>query len=130
MEWIAVRWLVLTVSILATAAMFDGIHVESIAAALGAAALLGILNTCMRPLLLILTLPVTILSFGIFALVINAVLLLMTAGMISGFHVDGFGVAFFGSLVISIVNLALTGLRFERGKVSVIDLKQKNGRWG
>ena len=130
MERILAKWLVQAASILFAAFMFDGITVDGIGGALGAAAILGILNTFFRPFLLLFTLPVTIFSLGLFALVINAFLLKLTASMLGGFHVAGFGSAFFGSVVISLVNVALSGFRIQNGKVEFIDMRQdRDGRW-
>lgn len=128
MEYIAVRWLILTVSILVTGMLFDGIRVASVGTAIAAAAILGILNTFIRPVLLMLTLPVTFLTLGIFAFVINAFLLQMTASLVRGFDVAGFGTAFLASLVISLIHVALTGFRFENGRIIVVDMRRR-GPW-
>lgn len=127
MENIAIRWLILTLSILLAAFLLDGVRVETFGSAITAAAMLGILNTFIRPFLLLLTLPVTLVSLGLFAFVINAFLLQMTAAMVRGFDVSGFWTALIASLVISLVNVALTGLRFENGRIAV-DIRWR-GPW-
>jgi len=130
MKGIFLRWLILTFAIIATSYLIDGIQVSGFLSALFAAAILGILNAFFRPILLILTLPVNILSLGLFTFVINAVMLMMVSGVISGFKVYGFWSAVFGSLLISLVSWLLTSFVSERGTVQYIDLKNVGGnRW-
>ncbi|MDI9570717.1 MAG: phage holin family protein [Pseudomonadota bacterium] len=104
MRHLIIRWSILTVAILAAAYFVEGFHVRGFSSALFAAAFLGILNALFRPILLLLTLPVNILTLGLFTFVINALLLKMTAGVIPGFDLQGFQPALFGALIISIVN--------------------------
>ena len=127
MRGIALRWLTLTLAILLASYLLSGIQVSGFWAAVGAAAMLGILNAFFRPIALILTLPINILTFGLFTFIINAVMLKMASGVISGFHVEGFWTAIFGALVISLVSFALNSLISEKGRVDVIDLKHKGG---
>lgn len=130
MRGIFVRWLILTFAIIATSYLIDGIQISGFLSAFFAAAILGILNAFFRPILLILTLPVNILSLGLFTFVINAIVLMMVSGVISGFNVDGFWSAVFGSLLISLVSWFLTSFISERGTVQYIDLKNVGGnRW-
>jgi len=130
MKGIFLRWLILTFAIIATSYLIDGIQVSGFASAFFAAAILGILNAFFRPILLILTLPVNILSLGLFTFVINAIVLMMVSGVISGFEVYGFWSAVFGSLLISLVSWLLTSFIGERGTVQYIDLKNVGGnRW-
>ena len=130
MKGIFLRWLILTFSIIATSYLIDGIQVSGFLSAFFAAAILGILNAFFRPILLILTLPVNILSLGLFTFVINALMLMMLSGVISGCKVYGFWSAVFGSLLISLVSWLLTSFISERGTVQYIDLKNVGGnRW-
>jgi putative membrane protein len=130
MKGIVLRWLILTFAIIATSYLIDGIQVSGFLSAFFAAAILGILNAFFRPILLILTLPVNILSLGLFTFVINAMMLMMVSGVISGFKVYGFWSAVFGSLLISLVSWLLTSFISERGTVQYIDLKNVGGnRW-
>ncbi|HOG17594.1 MAG TPA: phage holin family protein [Syntrophales bacterium] len=130
---LVLRWLVLTVAILAASYLIEGIHVAGFFSAFFAAAVLGVLNAFLRPVLILLTLPVNVLTFGLFTFIINAVLLLMVSGVISGFEVRGFWTAVFGSLVVSIVSWLLNvfigrGGRVER--IDTIDLRKgRGGRW-
>ena len=130
MRGILIRWLILTVAILSAAYLLDGMEVRGFTSAFFAAAVLGILNAVLRPVLIILTLPLNILSLGLFTFVINAFLLKMASGVIPGFEVHGFWPALFGSLIISLVSWLLSSLINDRGRVEVIDLKKRSGnRW-
>ena len=128
MRGILLRWLILTLAIMTAAYLFSGIHVNGFGSALFAALVLGILNAFFRPILLILTLPINVLSLGLFTFVINAVLLLMTSGVIGGLVVDGFGSAVFGSLIISLVSLLLSSFVSNRGRVQSLDIELQRRR--
>ena len=130
MRGLALRWLTLTFAIVLASYLLDGVRVSGFFSALGAAAMLGILNAFFRPIALILTLPINILTFGLFTFVINAVMLKMASGVISGFEVYGFWTAVFGALIIGLVSFALNTLVDESGRVDIIDLKHRGGnRW-
>ena len=128
---ILLRWLMLTAAILLAAYLVSGIEVHGFWSAFLAAAILGILNAFFRPILFILTLPLNILTLGLFTFVINAFLLKMVSGVISGFEVHGFWPAVLGSVVISVVSWVLSSFVNERGRMEYIDLKKRGkGRWG
>ena len=129
MKGLFVRWLMLTVAIMAAAYLLPGIKVDSVFSAFFAAATLGILNALLRPLLLLLTLPLNILTLGLFTFVINALMLMMASGVIAGFHVAGFWSAVFGSLIIGVISWLLTSLVNDQGHMEIITLRQKRGRW-
>ena len=118
MNGIFIRWLTLTGAITFTSYLLDGIHVSGFKAAFFAAAMLGILNALFRPILIILTLPINILTLGFFTFVINALLLKTASGVIRGFDVDGFWYAIFGSLIISAISWLLNSFITEHGSVS------------
>jgi putative membrane protein len=127
-----IRWLFLTVAILIASYLLDGIHVSGFFSAFFAAAILGILNALFRPILIILTLPINILTLGLFTFIINAFLLKIVSGVIPGFEVYGFWTAVFGSLIISVVSWLLNSFISDRGRVEridYIDLKKKGDRW-
>ena len=131
MKGLFLRWLILTAAIYLAARFIDGIEVRGFVPAFLAAAALGVLNALLRPVLIILTLPLNILTLGLFTFVINALLLKMASGVISGFEVHGFWPALFGALIISLVSWLLSSFISDRGRVEVIDLKRKGGnRWG
>lgn len=129
MPGLLIRWLILTAAIMAASFLLAGIEVSGFLSAFFAAAILGILNALLRPILLLLTLPLNILTLGLFTFVINAVLLMMASGVIGGFHVRGFWSALGGSLVISLVSWALTSLVSDQGRMEVIVLKKRGDRW-
>lgn len=106
------RWLVTTTGVLVAAHLVDGIHYERDRwpALLVATLVLGLLNAFLRPLLLLLSLPLLLLTLGLFTLVINAALLYGVGQIIQGFHVDSFKAAFWGALVISVVSVLLNTL--------------------
>ena len=125
-----VRWLILTAAIVVASYLINGIEVNGFFSAFFAAAILGVLNVFLRPILLILTLPINILMLGFFTFIINAVLLKMASGVISGFVVHGFWAAVFGGLIISVVTWLLNSFINEQGRVGYTDLRRKeNGRW-
>jgi putative membrane protein len=130
MRGLILRWLILTAAITVASYLLDGIAVTGFFSALFAAAILGVLNAFFRPVLIILTLPINILTLGLFTFLINAMLLKMVSGVISGFQVHGFWSAVFGSLVISIVSWLLSSFVNSKGRVQYIDLERKSGnRW-
>jgi putative membrane protein len=129
MTGILIRWIILTVSIIAAAYAINGIHIGGFLAAFFAAAVLGILNAVLRPILILLTLPINILSLGLFTFIINAFLLKMVSGVIPGFDIQGFWPAILGALVISIVSWLLNSVIGERGQVEFIDLRKRGDRW-
>lgn len=98
------RILITALALLITARIIPGIEVESLYTAIIAALILGLLNVFVKPLLVILTLPITILTLGLFMFVINAGLFLFAASFIDGLSVDGFLTALLGSLVVSVIS--------------------------
>ncbi|MCX5858258.1 MAG: phage holin family protein [Deltaproteobacteria bacterium] len=137
MRGLLLRWLTLTVAILAAAYLLNGIEVRDFLSAFLAAAVLGILNAFFRPILILLTLPLNLLSLGLFTFVINAFLLKLASGVIPGFEVHGFWTALFGALIITLVSSLLNALtRKEQGDSGqrrddgIIDLKRRDrNRW-
>jgi putative membrane protein len=125
-----IRWLILTASIIITSYVMDGIYVRSFFSAFFAAAALGILNAVFRPIFIVLTLPITVLTLGLFLFAVNAIMLMMASGLISGFEVRGFWSAVFGSLLISLISWFLTSFISEKGSIQYIDLKKVGkDRW-
>jgi putative membrane protein len=120
MRTFLVRWFFTTIAV-AVATHLTGMRYDSLGALLGAALLLGIVNALVRPALLLLSLPFILITLGFFILVVNALLLWMVGSVVPGFHVDSFGSAFLGSLIISIVSWALSSFfRASDGRYHVI----------
>ena len=105
------HWLLSTIAVMISAYVLPGVAVSGFVAALVTAVVLGIINAVIRPLAIILTLPLTIVTLGLFALVINAVLVLLAAAVVPGFAVASFWWALAFSLVLSLVNAALYSFR-------------------
>lgn len=99
-----INWVISTLAILSVAYLLPGIHVTSLTAALVAALVLGIINAVIKPILLLLTLPINMLTLGLFTLVINALLVILTDQLVEGFEVDNFLWAIAFSLVLSLIN--------------------------
>ncbi|MEG3439140.1 phage holin family protein [Pannus brasiliensis CCIBt3594] len=99
-----VRWVITAVSLVITAYLVPGIKIDSFGVALLAAVALGLINAIVRPILVLLTLPLTILTLGLFIFVINALSFSLASYFIPGFHVSSFFAALFGSIVVSIVS--------------------------
>ena len=104
---IIVRWLLLSAALLLVAHLYPGVTVKSFTTAMVAALVLGLLNTLVRPLLVLLTLPVTLLTLGLFLFVINALMFWSAAGVLDGFNVSGFGAALIGSLLYSLCGMVI-----------------------
>jgi len=103
-------WILNAVALLAVAYVLPSIHVASFGAALLAALVLGLVNTVLRPLLFLLTLPVTLLTLGLFIFVVNGLMFWLAGSLLEGFVVSGFWPAVFGALLYSVVSWALSAL--------------------
>ena len=101
------RWFSTTVAV-AVAVQLTGMRVDGWPALLGAALFLGVINAVIRPVLLLLSLPFILVTLGFFILILNALMLMLAGGLVPGFHVDGFGNAFFGAIIISLVSWVLS----------------------
>ena len=102
-----VRWLLLAAALLLVASLYPGVKVSSYGSALLAAFVLGLLNTLVRPVLVLLTLPVTVLTLGLFLFIINATTFWLAAEVLQGLSVAGFGAALIGSLLYSLCGLVI-----------------------
>lgn len=110
MTSLLLRWLLNALALLAVAYLYPGVQVDSFFAAAMAALVLGLVNAVIRPILVILTLPVTIITLGLFLFVINALLFWLVAEIVKGFTVQGFLAALAGSLLYSLISLAVSWL--------------------
>lgn len=107
---ILISWLISALAILVASYILRGVHISGFTAALVVAVVLGLINAILKPLLLFLTLPINILTLGLFTFVINALIIILTADLVPGFKVDGFWWALFFSIILSIVNSFLHSL--------------------
>jgi putative membrane protein len=140
MPGIFLRWIITTIAIVIVPYIVTGFRISNLFAAFFVAAILGILNALIRPLLILLTLPITILTLGIFILIINTLMLELAAAISPGVSVDSFGSAFFASIIISIVSWILNnfvagggGERFTivtHTRHDALDMrKDSRGKW-
>ncbi|KQZ25879.1 phage holin family protein [Duganella sp. Root1480D1] len=107
---LVLTWIINAAALFAVPYLMHSVNVTSIGAALVAALLLGLVNTLVRPVLLLLTLPVTVLSLGLFIFIINGFMFWLVAKVVEGFHVDSFGSAILGALLYSVISWALSTL--------------------
>ncbi|MBK6594436.1 MAG: phage holin family protein [Burkholderiales bacterium] len=101
------KWLLSAAALLAVAYLYSGVEIKSFTSALIAAFVVGLLNSVLRPILVILTLPVTVVTLGLFLFVINALMFWSAAGLLPGFNVTGFGAALIGSLIYSVLGIVI-----------------------
>jgi putative membrane protein len=111
------KWLLAACALLLVAYLYPGVKIQSFTSALIAAAVIGLFNTLLRPVLLVLTLPVTVVTLGLFLFVINALMFWAASGVLAGFFVAGFWAALLGSLIYSalmlVVDAALKSMRLD-----------------
>lgn len=105
-----VKLILSALAVVITSYLLGGVHVDDFFVALIVAALLALLNSIVRPLLVLLTIPITIFTLGLFLLVINAIIILMADAIVPGFQVDGFWWALLFSIILSIINSLFQGL--------------------
>jgi putative membrane protein len=108
---IILNWVVSAIVIFVLSTIVPGVHVVDFTAALAAALVLGIINAFLKPVLIILTLPINILTLGLFTLILNAILIMVAGKIVSGFVIDGFFAAFIFGIVLSVSNIFLSRLK-------------------
>lgn len=105
-----IRLAINALSLLIVACLLEGLEVEGITAALVAALVLGIVNAVIRPVILLFTLPLNVLTLGLFTFVVNAALLYLVAQVVRGFSVENFWAALLGAILLTVVSMILSGL--------------------
>jgi putative membrane protein len=105
-----IHWIATALSLWAASYVFSGIRFASVGALAVAALVLGLVNAILRPVFIILTLPITVLTLGLFLLVLNGMMLMLVAALVHGFVVANFATAIFGSIFISIVSYLIGAL--------------------
>ena len=128
MAGFVLRLLVVALGLSLASALVPGITVEGFGTLLGAALLLGIVNAVIRPLLIILTLPITVLTLGLFLLIINAAMLGLVAWMFDDFTIAGFGSALLGAMVISVTGWLASYFIGPRGRIEIIVVRHRHLR--
>ena len=124
MQGLVVRWLVSALALYLTSTIVRGIQIDSVAALLFAAITIGVLNAVVRPVILLLTLPLNILTLGLFTLVVNAGMLWLASKVVIGFTVNGFWAALGGWLLMSFFTFLINLLIGETGRIEVVAVRR------
>ena len=128
MKGLFIRFVITGAAVLAAAEIVPGIHIDGVAAGAATVIVLALLNAVIRPILYLFSFPLIMFSLGLFMVVINAILLHLTAWLVTGFTVDGFWPSVWGALIISVVSTILNLLISEEGKVEVLVHRPKPPR--
>ena len=123
-----IRWGITAVSLWVASHIFKGVKFADTSSLVVSALLLGLANAVVKPLLIVLTLPLTLVTFGLFLLVINALMILMVSGMVKGFKVSSFWTAFFASIFVSILSIFIEAVIPDRGSAYRIEMPH-SGLW-
>ena len=124
-----VHWAITALSLWVASHLFRGLKFEGTGALVVSALLLGFANAVVKPLLIVLTLPLTLLTFGLFLLVINALMILLVSALVRGFKVSGFWTAFFASIFISLLSIAIGALLSGSDPATTIQMPSSGGTW-
>jgi putative membrane protein len=122
---VVLRWLINTFALAIVAAIVPGIESAGMGPTLLAALVLGLLNALVRPILFLVTLPINLLTLGLFTFVINGLMLKLTASFVSGFIVEGFAAAVFGALLLSIVSFVMSLVVAEEGRFAFVTIERR-----
>lgn len=107
-----IRWILFALALLFIAWIIPGISIDGFKAALLASLVIGIINVLVRPILVIITIPITLLTLGLFIFILNALLFLFIGHIVPGFHVDGFLSALLGSILLSIISVFINNIEY------------------
>ena len=119
---ILIRWIINALALLLISQLIQGIQVDSVFAAFIAAAVLGIINAVLRPLILILTFPITILTLGLFVFIINGFMLYLAGQLVKGFYVHGFWASIFGAIFLSLISWLANAFISDQGRIEYIEI--------
>jgi len=123
-----IHWAITALSLWIASYLFRGLKFDTTGALVVSALLLGLANAVVKPLLIVLTLPLTLLTFGLFLLVINALMILLVSALVRGFKVSGFWTAFFASIFISLLSIAIGALVVSGDPATTIQMPS-SGTW-
>ena len=123
MRGLVIRWLVSAAALYVTSLIVRGIEIQGIFPLLFAAVTIGVLNAVVRPFVLLLTLPLTILTLGLFTLIVNAMMFWMAAKVVVGFNVHGFWSALGGWLLMSFFTFVINVLIGETGRIEIVRMR-------
>jgi putative membrane protein len=124
MQGLVVRWLVSAIALYLTDLIVSGIEIRGVFPLLFAAVTIGVLNAVVRPFLLLLTLPLNVLTLGLFTFVVNALMLWMASKVVVGFEVHGFWAALGGSILMAFFGTLINALVNDRGRIEVIEIRE------
>ena len=127
MRGLALRWIVTAVALWLTSLIVNGIEVNGILSLFFAAVVLGIFNAILRPLVLVITFPINLLTLGLFTLVINGLMLKLTSDVVRGFTVTGFWSAVIGALLLSAISFALNLFINDAGRIEYLYVERLDG---
>jgi len=126
MKGLLIKWIINSLAILIVTHIVKGIEVASPVTVIVVAFVLGIINAFLRPLIILITLPITIFTFGLFTFFINGFLFYMVSKIVKGFIITGFWPAFFGAILFSIISLLLSLLVNENGRIEIMPKRRDN----
>ncbi len=124
-----VQWAITALALWVASYLFKGVKFDSTGALIVSALLLGFANAIVKPLLIVLTLPLTLLTFGLFLLVVNALVILLVSALVKGFRLSGFWTALFASLFVSVLSLLIGALVTGDDPNMTIQMPQGSGTW-
>ena len=114
MKYLLLRWIINIAALFIVVTVVPGFHAASWGTLAVAALVLGLLNALVRPVFFLLTLPLTIVTLGLFLIVLNAIMLELTAWLVSGFHIDSFVAACIGAIVLALISMVTNRIGRER----------------
>jgi len=124
MRGFVVRWVVNALALILTAMIIKGMDFQGILSPFVAALVIGVLNAVLRPFLILITLPINVLSLGVFTFVVNGFLIYMTAKVVNGFTVENFWAAFVGAILLSIISFLLSLFISDKGKIETLTARR------
>jgi putative membrane protein len=124
-----IHWGITALSLWAASHLFKGLKFDDTSSLLISALLLGFANAIVKPLLIVLTLPLTLLTFGLFLLVINALMIMLVASLVKGFKVSSFWTAFFASIFIALLSIFIGSFITNDSPANTIQMPQGSGTW-
>ncbi len=128
MKGVFIRFVITGVAVFLAAQIIPGIELETVGAGIAAAIILALLNALVRPILYLFSLPLIVLTLGLFMIVINALLLHLVSALVKGFHVTGFWTSFWGAVVISVVSTILNLWVSEQGRLEIVTPRSRPPR--
>jgi putative membrane protein len=129
MNGFLIRAAVVAIGLWLASEIVPGVHILSPGSLIAAALLLGVINAFVRPVLILLTLPITLLTLGLFLLVINGLMIELVSYFLKGFVVDGLWPAILTSIIVSLTSWVMSGWIGPRGRIEVVTARSPRGRW-